>query len=724
MSDFDWIVEYETLPPDDRPTRDAEPDRPHRKLPRWLWLLVALVTIAGGAVAILWKLGGEGDPLPNPDVKERIDAVVQLELSSMHSGDQETFERIQDYASHRTNPQPPADAWFEALRQMDPPPAVRLADLEIIGEEAARAEVELDWSDQCYRLTWFYQLRDERWVHTDWASTELGETEKITAQHIQVIFHPFDREQATALAGRLESFVARFCATLPCPAQIPQTTVTMDPLGYHYYAQREGEKGYTIASPLRVRWPGDGSPEPLILASLGRHLADDLYLQPHLQSLTARGRLGFVMATVWLTHHLLELDVPIPATLWLEKAAARDGLPAVVDLIHALEQGRDPQQAVADAFRPETVAAVTALPDYFGWLLVISDSDVAAWSQLSRSGTFGQSQPSGLIDRLDIGGDPWAANGQVYWTVTPEIAEVRYRPGWAIASIQPGGVWGSIYYFRQSNEGTTLSGPWFPSQPDETLLGPQQTRSKGSFTIIYHELDEPFVDGIMETLAQSYREITTNFGITSTDRYTVALIAPITTSPISSVAPYPDIGADIFLTSPSLRETDISGSGRPADIALEASWNLVSLIIDRHYDLTQFTSDDPFLFFLGIVLWQVESLGVDLDQWLGDMLELPDDFVLRLPATPNDPDWIPLNTLWAPPEEEPSPEQGFAMLTYPVIVVDYLVQQHGRQALPALMEALKTANSLESWIGTVSNQPFDQFELAWRRWAIDEWKSR
>jgi hypothetical protein len=63
---------------------------------------------------------------------------------------------------------------------------------------------------------------------------------------------------------------------------------------------------------------------------------------------------------------------PPPATAWLEEAAVRDGMPAAITLINALSDGVPQHSALELAFRPETTAAVTALPDYFAWVLLVS----------------------------------------------------------------------------------------------------------------------------------------------------------------------------------------------------------------------------------------------------------------------------------------------------------------------------------------------------------------
>jgi hypothetical protein len=94
---FDWIVEHETLPPDDgrESPADGPPQdgREPRRFPWWGWPTIIVLTVAVGIVSLWWILGGEPDPLPQPDL-EQIEAAAQLEVNALQDRDVEILERL------------------------------------------------------------------------------------------------------------------------------------------------------------------------------------------------------------------------------------------------------------------------------------------------------------------------------------------------------------------------------------------------------------------------------------------------------------------------------------------------------------------------------------------------------------------------------------------------------------------------------------------------------
>jgi hypothetical protein len=157
-SDFNWIVEYETLPPGDSPLPEP-PAPPPRRRPRWFDPAAGLAAVCLGALLLyLWLLGGKADPLPSPDPPiARLEAAVLMEISALRNGDDELFRQVQDRSSRRSNYQPPPEAWFTGGRHAGAAGAIELIDLQLIDEDSARAEVRLTWTGSLYDLTWFYR---------------------------------------------------------------------------------------------------------------------------------------------------------------------------------------------------------------------------------------------------------------------------------------------------------------------------------------------------------------------------------------------------------------------------------------------------------------------------------------------------------------------------------------------------------------------------------------
>jgi len=718
MPNLDWIIEYETLPPDEpySPEPPAPDDRP-RRVPRWIWPLVGLMVIATGILIYLWSLGGKTEPLPNPDPPQtQLEAVVQMEINALRAGDQEIFNQMQDSPSRRANMQPPPKQWFAA--DSDLAGEVELVDIQPIDEDSAQAEVKLTWDGAPYRLTWFYRQEGERWLHTDWQKpNDLGETEALSSPHAQLVYRQPDLDQATTLIGHLETMIVKLCGLLPCPAEPFSATIELDPF-YRYYnadqtspdTTRQPPTGqvadtdagaplhYRIPSPLRVRWPDDNQPEPLVLGSLGRHLAYDLLARP---DLSPENQAALTLSTSWLAHHLLELET-LPTTRWLEQAVERDGLPAAAAFITALAGDISPHDALVDAFQPDTAAAITALPDYFGWLTLVMDPegiihprpfvsyDLPPWYRP-------------LQERFDWGADPWVPGDQVYRRAAPEIIEVRYQEGWAIATTAVDSDWLRTYFFRP------VDGGWIPSQPDETLTGEPNTITTEQFTLTYWDWDEPYAQEMLDVLTVAHNTTAANFGLELNQQLSYVMASVNTTetrfefgsgaielpSPTTSALFEVERRRDYRIQAVFAAARSVLWSARmPGPSAAEA-WSLESALF----------------------WWNAEQIAAqldfDLDTWMPSW---------QPPAGVTEEGWKPLAEMWiswdAMPSSQTEQTEMMEIAAQARLVIAYLLDNYGVEKIPAMMDAFQTAGSMEEWVTAVTGQPLAQFEADWREWVI------
>jgi len=706
MPDLDWIIEYETLPPDE--PYSPEPPPPGRRPPRWLWPLVGLMVIATGILIYLWLLGGEAEPLPNPDPPQaRLEAVVRMEINALQTGDEEIFARLQDSYPRRLHLEPPLEQWFAGRTETGLAGEIELIDIQSIDEDSALAEIKLTWNGVPYRLIWFYRQDGERWLHTDWRQVDEGPARRLASPHVQITYQQMHQTEATAMLDQVEDLVTVLCDTLPGSATAVGVTLDIDSYlarqgSYHFSSYRADDIAllhYQIPSPLRVRWPWDGRPEPLILASIGRHLAFDLLARPHLESVSPENQAALTLATFWLAHHLLELE-PLPTTRWLEEAAERDGLPAAAAFISALTEDVPPQDALA-AFGPETVSAITALPDYFGWLTLVTDPGDTIRPPSDDSGdSFLLPWWIHLQYRFDWHSDPWAADGKVYRQAAPEMVEVDYQDGWAIAIPQESSGWEAVYFFRQDDTVWTLA------RPDETLMGEQRTITEGPFVIAYWAWDEPYIPELLTTLDRTFETVTSNFDLTPEQPYSIAIVP-------SSLRSGNQITADLLLTCPTLRDHPTH-----FDFYTEAAFALTMNLI---WDQRQIEPPpSAWRLMLGLNIWQTEELAEQLGLEGGllsgmgyNLLDWPP------PATVDSAEWYPLSELWlsetgADWEHGADTEDMLAATR----VMAYIVDQYGKEKLPLVLSALETANSMEEWVTAVTGQPLAQFEAAWRAWVI------
>ncbi len=701
MPDLDWIVEYETLPPDDpyRPT--AEPPAPRRRPPGWVWLGLGLLVIVLVAAISLWQLGGRREPLPGPEpVTSPLEAVIQLEIEALNNGDEEIFSQVQDVQSYRRNIEPAPEQWFSGRAATAA--RVELVDLEMIDEDSAVAAVRLTWNGTPYRLYWFYRQVEGNWRHTDWQQLELGQEERLITPHVQITHQAGDSQQAEALAGRLDRFVGDFCGLLPCPADSMSVTVDMETLAPTYHATESGFFHYRISSPLRIRWPSDGRPEPVVLGSIGRHLAHDLYLRTVDEDLRLQNQAPLTLATFWLVHHLLDLDAA-PGTRWLDEAVARDGLPAVSSFIVALEEGADPQSALTASFGPRTAAAVSALPDYFGWLLFQDPIEVLGGGP-NTTASF-RRWPRVILTQFDSGAEPWAPDGRFHGHVLPEVTEVSYLDGWAFVTPIENDTMGAARFFLQVN------GAWNPSPPDETALGGARSSTIGSLIFYYYAWDEPFIPDIAQALTQVYDTITARFDLIRERPLVISVHPSVGVAP-----PHSEPVPDIFLPSPRLAESQDAVIG-------QAVYELAGILLSEAFNVDRIP-EERLLLLSGAFLWELDGLGYGLETYLA--LVAGPDWVdpWRPPASTTAPEWMPLSELWTPSTTQWEETQLIGGFHYSVLLIQYIAETYGAEKVPLLMDTLATADTMDEWITAFTEQSLERFEAEWRAWVVDQWAER
>ncbi len=701
MPDLEWIVEYETLPPDDPYPPVPEPPAPRRRLPGWIWVGLGLLIVVSVAALYLWQLGGRREPLPGPEpVSTALEAAVGLEIEALNDGDEEIFAQVQDVQSQRRNIEPAPEEWFSGRAAAAA--TAELIDLELIDEDSAMATVKTTWHGTPYRLYWFYRQVEGSWRHTDWQEIELGQEEKLTSPHVQITHHAGDSQQAEALAGRLERFVEDFCGLLPCPADPISVTVDMETLAPTYHATESGLLHYRISSPLRIRWPSDSRPEPLVLGSIGRHLVHDLYLRAVDEDLPLRNQALLTLATFWLAHHLLDLEAA-PGTRWLDDAVARDGLPAVRSFIVALEEGADPQSALTASFGPRTVAAVSALPDFFGWLLFQDPMEILGGGP-NTTASF-RRWPRVILTQFDSSAEPWAPDGRFYRPVLPEVTEVSYLDGWALVTPYVNDTRGAARFFRQVN------GAWSPSLPDDSVLGEATSSTIGVFTIYYYAWDEPFIPDLAQALNKVYEGITADFGLSWESPLVVSVHPSFGASP-----PHAGNSPAIVIDSPRLAASE--------DMVIsQAVFELAGVLLSPTFGADRIPEERVVLL-LGAFLWEMDRLGYGLDSYLTLVSGPGWADTWRPPATTTAPEWIPLLTLWTPPMTEWGADELVAGLHYSVLISEYIAETYGVEKVPLLVDELETASTMDEWTTAVTGQSLELFEADWRAWAVDRWTER
>ncbi len=687
-ADFDWIVEYETLPPDSLSTPNPTPPSQNRRRPRWLWPALVVAAAGLGALIFLWTLGGKDNPLPNPDPpQERLEAAVRMEISALLSGDETLYARVQDASTNRTRPQPAPEPWFAGRRAGGPAGPIELLGFSLLDADSARADVRLTWNDVPYHLTWFYRLQGERWLHTDWQDVELGPTSSLSSPHLKIEYHQDYSAEAVALAGRVKSFISSFCQLLPCPAEPFTATLKFNRYWPQYHVGADGALSYRIPAPLRVRWPADHQPEPLVLASIGRHLAEDLYLRHVTRPLDQPQKAALELTTYWLAHDLLGAD-PLPATNWLDQAVAMDGQAGALSLISDLAAGLPVPQALLSSFRPETLADVTVMPDHFAWLIMTRNLIRA-----SSLTTAGYMQASSWGQALDWSTTPWTVASQgPYALVAPVASDVRYMRKWAIVSVEQNMDWQfTTYFFRP------VDGGWEPGNPYEELTGLSHTLATDLFSITYWDWDEPYLQEVVDQLTLAHRETVANFNIATYPQPTYVLIP--TFDPAGDNLP--SATNIVPLVSPTNWQ-------EPTELAVNAAfWAVGYLLGEPEPDAAL----GNWTLVYSLRAWQVDQL-VQLSEYE------PGPRWDEEPTQADTARWLPLDDFWSQPAVSES-DWGRAY-TQARLVIDYVLETYGREKISVMLQASKESLSMTDWVVSVTGQSLAEFEKAWHNWLREK----
>ena len=675
--DLNWVVEHDDLPADD-PHALPQGGRPSgtRRLPGWASLAALAVAIGLGVLAWLWQVGGQVGSLPPADpLDDQLQAAVDLELKALASNDREILEYIHD----------------RDLEQLPVPEEISVLAIHRPDENNAWVEVQLDWQQRAYRMVWFYRRDAERWRHTNWATIDEGDVLSITSPHVAMRSPELHREQAEATLEAAEALLVSLCVTVNCPPIHLQMWMDQTP---DYYVHSPAPFFYRFPSPLQVRWQLDGRPDPLVMASFGRHLVYDILVNSARDRLTPENETALALAGYWLVHSMLEVD-SFPGTYWLDGVATRDGTPAVAAFIGELSAGVPPQMALRNVLPAETLEWLSSEPDYFSWLALVQDPGNQIRPALDDVDPLSLPWGAPLQVSFDWLGKPWATDDTGDGNVAPPIVALRQRPGWLVAVLEPDSLWGAALFFQGTG------GNWQLARPDSSLMGPLHQRS-GQLSLIYWEWDGAQVDSLLSVLYLLGSTSRVNFGVGITQTVPVMVLAP------PEAVALPELPAQVHVGSPALE----SLLERPIEIRQEELlWQLFWAQVANELERPG-AAGSPLHY--GLVAWQMGQFHLDYGG-----PQAPDLFsrlpVWQAPGTPGDPGWHTLDELW----EAPAGSLNVDLAIMATQIVRYLVAERGIAHVATLVATLNTAGSMEEWVQQVSGQDVDTFERAWHSWMTD-----
>jgi len=717
--EIEWIIEHDDLPPDQTPL--PLPPPPRRRRPGRLWLLVGLTLLSAILVYWLWQLGGQPPPKPQPDEPKQaaiqLETAVQLEISALNNGDKEIFERLQDTPTRRQSFELPYQLWFGNVYPPEMQGELKYLDSQVLDDKTGRAQVGLTWLGESYELNWFYRVQNDRWLHTDWLPNNLGPKTVLSSTHVTIDCHQPEAPQLEALVDQLENYIVRLCRWLPCPAEPFQVVLHSNPVysdysvdvipatentTISYAAPQSFAPHYFIPSPLRLRWPSDGQPEPLLLGSIGRHLVHDLYLAQVLPNLDEENQVALTLVSFWLTHDLLNLET-LPTTRWLDEWVDITGKGKAGALIRALAQNASLSDALTEAFAVNPLNHNMS-PDYFG-LLAMMDPKYLFTPYMN---TFPPIDQKSLLERLDWQADPWDFYGETFNQVLPVVTQLRHHNGWTMAYNNPFKNWPPVLFFRPEAD------HWVLAPPDETLMGPLHTSTFNHFTLTYWEWDQAYLDAIATSLEFAYRKTLANFGIELDFEHNLNFILTPGSNLIEP--PLDPDSINRLIVSPSAAARHKPGK-MPTHLSSAVQSMVEWLLIVGSRDTIQF----HWCYGNALITWQGDQIAAELGL---DQFESKYQYQRGWvpPKSLSSEEWIDLTNpgFWDSAIIITADGQAYEPYPEAKAIIDYILETYGIEKLPVILNTLRTESSMDEWITIVTGRPLAEFEPAWRQWVIDQ----
>ena len=353
------------------------PERKPRRLRRVVLPalgLVALTLLIGGG--ILWNRAQYGLRAAQADLQ----AVVDAEVATLQSGDQEVYLSLQDFNDRQ---------WYryqellwdaleqateEAGNQTSPR---RIVDLDL-RESHAWVEVEYDLDGAPYRRWQFYRLISGTWRRTSPDLDFLGERMEKETRHLRFVYHGREADVIDLIGEEMQRATERLLADFGLSEQDQLLTfeflpsVEAQPASY-------SDAHFFVPSPLLLGVRADGRPDEELLENLTQ--STGLYLALVKSTLYQEGDAGTNLesesptlpagqsGSSWvmlrgIVAWAVDREMQRPALPqswhdWLQEAVAADQLLPLTALWppHSLATDRDVGLAIAQA---QAVAAYVA----------------------------------------------------------------------------------------------------------------------------------------------------------------------------------------------------------------------------------------------------------------------------------------------------------------------------------------------------------------------------
>jgi len=590
-----------------------------------------------------------------------------------------------------------------------------IRELDITAHQA-RVVLEEQLDGRHYHVLWFYEHNGGVWQHIPPSPDFWGKQTSSPTPHFDFTYYEEDAALAEALKVRMNGWWETSCQLTQCRAAIPPTQVRAawlprlrvriepDPLVRLGWASYD-DNTLLIPSPLLGRVAADGSVDPVLLNSIASLLAERW--ASAIMERFAQAQIAPAPELAWLEGELAiwlhqAMSNAAPAHGFFGPLAETYGVGIVLDILL-----QAPSIAANDSIIPAVESATGApalsLPvEWDGYLAYRLRSEAALIAQghtVEATVLYRDPQreaPPFVLDvPLETLADPSTIEvistrsvGELVW------AEVRFAAGDNVRRI-------AFEPFRLAD------GRWVHTWAEIQDWGALHEDRSANFVLKYYDLDAFATQGLLPTLEQLYGVVSADYGLDPAENPSIRVTVTPTAANADSVSsivrrPFPaEVGqsaSEIQIIVPSayvvIRADGVSVAEHVREVAAR---ELASQLLIRR--LEGFPANHPLA--VAFLTWEAERIGLDANAVRE--FTIAEQGRIR-PLWPEDGSgWLAFQT----------PYQDVDYLQARILL-DVLVEQHGMQAVPLLLENLPTSANVDDWLSRSLGITHAAIQPAWQ----------
>lgn len=690
-------------------------------------LLTALIIVGLiGAVAAgrIWQVQHQK--------RAALESVVRGEALALRIGDLNKFMGLQGPAADWRNEQ---KRRFRKLQGFDKSITVtdQIVGLEMSQDEA-RARVQVMVNGEPGEAVWLYSYTDKGWRHVGTEAEPWSPSTRISdADWLKLTYYPVHAQRAK----ELETLITGWWSQASAAAQLE----TAPPLEAVLNEETD-----------TLRWDNDSRTRLIVPAPRSGSVSDET-LDPELKT-----ALAHYLAARWASWGMGDVSifqydqwVLTESTAWMLQQYSPDtpGSPVLNPLEEAFGSGLVPalfkemqadgttrgvalQRAMIDTAPADLEGS--ALNSYLSNYLR-AEFALSNWeTHVAETGGSG-----GLGPRSDyVFSDPErrARSDSIYpmylaiGYIEPgsvEVLETKYANEilWVRTRMIIHQRFGEVSQVDQETEVyipfRMVDGMWFRTRPLESEWGAQYAVKESKITLRYHELDRPYVDGLLRELNDMYLQVASDLAIDDPPPITISIEpnpTDLTVFTDSGVPSQVNINSTYTVCCP----VDLSN---PSDLLRQSAGRiLISFIMSTHSPMQSYDRPGAMVWW-SLSEWEAEHVGLHIIMYPQGSRDTPFKST-TLPTS--------LPDLWSQPLQFFTPQDYLDMTGSMVGVkamMDVLVERKGIGVLPKLIENFPTepnptltpGQEMERWLVTSTGLGISDIEPEWRerfRERLDE----